>query len=64
MDNMVIKVLFDKIDELRPLIKRAYEAASEEEKFVLNQVIPEKFHEIEQWLPGLSVETMCQDRKG
>jgi hypothetical protein len=64
MDNMVIKLLFDKIDDLRPSIRRAYETASEEERFLLNQVIPEKFHEIEQWLPSLSIETMWQDRKG
>lgn len=64
MDNMVIKVLFDRIDELKPLIRRAYETASGEERLLLDQVIPAKFHEIEQWLPGLSIETMWQDRKG
>jgi hypothetical protein len=64
MENMVIKLLFEKIDELKPLIKRAYETASGEERLLLDQVIPEKFHAIEQWLPGLSIDTMWQDRKG
>lgn len=61
---MVIKLVFDRIEELRPLIRRAYETASGPERLLLDQGIPAKFREIEEWLPAVSIETMWQDRKG
>jgi hypothetical protein len=64
MENMVIEQLFQRLDELRPLIVRAYEAASQDERLLLDQGIPKKFHEIEQWLPGVSIESMYRGMRG
>ena len=64
MENMVIEQLFQKIDELRPLIERAYETASQDERLLLDQGIPGKFHDIEQWLPAVSIETMYRGMRG
>lgn len=64
MNNMVITRLFEKIDELRPLIERAYETASQEERLLLDQGIPMKFHEIEQWLPAVSIESTFRGMRG
>ena len=64
MENMVIEQLFQKLDELRPLIMRAYEAASQDERLLLDQAIPQKFHDIEQWLPAVSIESMYRGMRG
>lgn len=64
MDNMVIAQLLEKIDGLRPLIQRAYETASHEERRFLDEEIPKRFHDIEQWLPAVSIETTFRGMRG
>ena len=64
MENMVIERLFEKIDELRPLISRAYQTASQEERLMLDREIVSKLHDIELWVPAVSVETMFRGMRG
>ncbi len=64
MENMVIERLLKEIDALEPMIKRAYQTASEEERLFLDQAIPLKFQEIEGKLQGISTEAAWSSKKG
>lgn len=64
MENMVIQRLFEAMDELKPMIKRAYETASEGERFFLDQAIPVKLKDMEEWARGMSVETKLWGIRG
>ena len=64
MENMVVKRLFEHIDELRPMIKRAYETASDDQRILLDQCIPMKLHEMEEWARCTSIETKIGGMRG